>query len=355
MSVTSGFFNSLDGDRKYNAEQMSSIFDGIITDGVFMNIGTAFEVKADSGNNITVGIGRAWINHGWIYNDAILPIVLEESEILLNRYDAIVLEMNHEISIREGSVKVIKGTPSSNPQFPVMINTTEVIQFPLAYILRTAGSTKISQADITNKVGSSECPYITGILQTIDNDNIVAQWQNEFDVWFENVKDVLSGDVAGNLEIQIEKLKESKAEKSDIVDDPDELLLVKEEGFIAGAKAVAQLNANYIVEENRNSNGYYRKWNNGTLEMWGSQSVTRATVNQGAGGVYHSDNYTFSLPYTSLTNVSGVSLLFRSNAGVWAAQSTGGDLKKTLGYWVFGGANTTVSGSLNFRCTGTWK
>lgn len=121
------------------------------------------------------------------------------------------------------------------------------------------------------------------------------------------------------------------------------------------SNSVGQLSANAIVEEGKNSNGYYRKWNNGTMEMWGSQSITRATVNQSAGGVYHSDNYTFSLPYTSLTNVSGVSLNFRSNAGVWAAQSTGGDLKKTLGYWVFGGTNTTVSGSLNFRCTGTWK
>lgn len=119
--------------------------------------------------------------------------------------------------------------------------------------------------------------------------------------------------------------------------------------------SIGRLSANAIVEEGKNSNGYYRKWNNGTLEMWGSQSITRATVNQSSGGVYHSDNYTFSLPYISLTNVNGVSLLFRSNAGVWATQSTGGDLKKTLGYWVFGGTNTTVSGSLNFRCTGTWK
>lgn len=121
------------------------------------------------------------------------------------------------------------------------------------------------------------------------------------------------------------------------------------------SKSINQLNANAIVEEGKNSNGYYRKWNNGTLEMWGSQPITRATVNQSAGGVYHSDNYTFSLPYTSLTTVNGVSLHFRSSAGVWAVQSNGGDLKKTLGYWVFGGTNTTVSGSLNFRCTGTWK
>ena len=47
MSVTSGFFNSLHGDRRYNAEQMSAIFDGIINDGVFANIGTAFSIKSD--------------------------------------------------------------------------------------------------------------------------------------------------------------------------------------------------------------------------------------------------------------------------------------------------------------------
>ena len=37
MSVSSGFFNSLNGDRKYNAAQMSAIFDGLIIDGVLWN------------------------------------------------------------------------------------------------------------------------------------------------------------------------------------------------------------------------------------------------------------------------------------------------------------------------------
>ena len=30
MSVTSGFFNSLSGDRKYGAIQISSMFDGLM-------------------------------------------------------------------------------------------------------------------------------------------------------------------------------------------------------------------------------------------------------------------------------------------------------------------------------------
>ena len=60
MSVTYGFYNSLNGDRKYNAEQISSIFDGLIVDGVFASIGTAFSVKAAGGLTINVGIGKAY-------------------------------------------------------------------------------------------------------------------------------------------------------------------------------------------------------------------------------------------------------------------------------------------------------
>ena len=67
MSLTSGFFNSVNQDRRYNAEQMSAIFDGVINDGVFANIGTAFEVKASSGYTVNIGIGRAWFNSRLLY------------------------------------------------------------------------------------------------------------------------------------------------------------------------------------------------------------------------------------------------------------------------------------------------
>lgn len=233
MSVTSGFFNSLNGDRRYNAEQMSAIFDGIINDGVFASIGTAFTVSADSGNVVMVGIGRAWFNSTWVLNDAILPITADESEILLDRYDAVVIEVNHTDSVRAGSIKIVKGTPSSSPQRPTMESTTDVHQYPLAYIYRTAGSSKITQADITNMIGTSSCPYITGILQVVNIDNVVAQWEAQwnqwfsketsegnnqmsqwmgeqqlaFNTWFGNLQTILDGDVATTLAQQILELQ----------------------------------------------------------------------------------------------------------------------------------------------------
>lgn len=38
---TFGFYDSLNGDRRYSTSQMSEIFDGIIQDGVYSNVGEA--------------------------------------------------------------------------------------------------------------------------------------------------------------------------------------------------------------------------------------------------------------------------------------------------------------------------
>ena len=46
MSITSGFFNSVNGDRTYNADQMSTYFKGLIGSGVYENVGGALQVLA---------------------------------------------------------------------------------------------------------------------------------------------------------------------------------------------------------------------------------------------------------------------------------------------------------------------
>lgn len=187
MSVTSGFFNALNEDRKYNAEQMSAIFDGVINDGIFANVGNTFNVTAPTGSagfQVNVDTGRAWFNSKWIYNDTILPLTLDQPEVLLSRIDAIVIEVNNSEEVRAGSIKVVKGTPASMPQNPTMVNTTQVHQYPLAYILVEPNATSISQSKITSRIGTSDCPYITGILQVQNIDNIVAQWGAQWIEWF---------------------------------------------------------------------------------------------------------------------------------------------------------------------------
>ena len=135
MSVTFGFYNSKEGDRRYDAIQMSSIFDGIIQDGILQHVGTAMVVKESEAMIINVGVGRAWFNHTWTLNDALLPLVVPQSEILLNRYDAVVLEVDSREAVRANDIKIIKGTPASNPTKPTMVKTNDRWQYPLALYL----------------------------------------------------------------------------------------------------------------------------------------------------------------------------------------------------------------------------
>lgn len=234
MSVTYGFYNSLSGDRKYNAEQMSSIFDGIIQDGVLQHVGSKLVVTASDPNALTVnvGTGRAWFDHTWTLNDAVLVLEIPTPESLLNRYDAVVLETDSSSDVRANSIKIVEGTPASTPNKPTLTNTTKVHQYPLAYVYVAAGATAITQANITNCVGTSACPYVTAPLESVSVDELYSQWEaqwNElyattldemsaaqdeykqawtdwqteqkasFDTWFNDLSVTLAGDVATDL------------------------------------------------------------------------------------------------------------------------------------------------------------
>lgn len=178
MSFASGFFNSIDHDRLYDATDISRLFDGLIRDGIFASIGDCLVVKQSNQMNVTVGTGRAWFNHTWSYNDALYPVTIPPSEILMDRIDAIVLEINSIESVRANSIKLIKGTPASTPTKPALTNTKEVHQYPLAYVKVGKEVTSIRQADIENCVGTSVCPFVTGILEVISIEQLIPQWKD---------------------------------------------------------------------------------------------------------------------------------------------------------------------------------
>src|SRR5689334_7837034 len=123
MTVTYGFYDSLSGDRKYNALQMGRMFEGMITDGIFETIGTQLLVSATTGMVLSVGAGRAWFNFTWTLNDAPITVTIPTAEVALNRIDTVVLEINSDVGTRANTIKVIKGTPASSPVAPTLANT----------------------------------------------------------------------------------------------------------------------------------------------------------------------------------------------------------------------------------------
>lgn len=207
MAVTYGFYDSLNHDRLYNAQQMSAIFDGIINDGVFMSVGNQFHTVAGTGMQVIVKSGRAWFDSTWTLNDAEYPLSIDAADVLLTRIDAVVLEVNSGVASRANTIKVVKGTPASTPAKPTLTNTATVHQHALAYVTVAKNTTAITNSMIEIVVGKTETPYVTAILQTTDITDLFKKWEDYFQKWFDTVRGTLDGDVALNLQNQITTLE----------------------------------------------------------------------------------------------------------------------------------------------------
>lgn len=159
---TYGFYNSVGGDRTYNAEQMSTLFAGIITDGIFSGIGTSMKVTNPSGLNVSIGIGRAWFNNTWSFNDSIMPLTLATADALFPRIDAVIIEVDQNTGVRANSIKILTGTPASVPANPPLITSTLKNQYVLAYCRVNAASAIITT--LTDMVGTVGTPYIASAI-----------------------------------------------------------------------------------------------------------------------------------------------------------------------------------------------
>lgn len=236
MAVTSGFFNSINGDRKYSAEQFGAIFDGVIVDGVFASVGEKFKVVPAGGNTVEIGSGRAWFRHVWIWNDAPIRLDLASADVLTNRIDTIVIEVDTRTQNRRASIKVVEGDRASTPRRKTMIRDAGVYQYPIADIFRNSGSQKIETRNITYLIGTGDTPWVTGPLQTINATEIFARWdrtmneqkaeaqaayneattamRNEAYALLNDIQGMIGGDAISAMAAQIIELKQRLGDDS---------------------------------------------------------------------------------------------------------------------------------------------
>ena len=66
--VKYGFFNSMEGDRVYSAEDLACMYDGLVSDGVIRGLGAQLEVTACDKMQVLVGTGKAIVGRKWIWN-----------------------------------------------------------------------------------------------------------------------------------------------------------------------------------------------------------------------------------------------------------------------------------------------
>ena len=184
MAISFGFFNSLNGDRTYDADQMSEYFDGLISNGVYESVGGALQVKAVTGGgmNIQVMPGRGVINCKWISNNSALILEVTAAHAVLNRWTAVVMRL--DIVNRLMTITTKDVTPASTPTKPSMDNTASVVELCLAYIYVGAGVTSISQANIEDMRASDLCGWVTGLIDQVDTSELFLQWQTAYENYF---------------------------------------------------------------------------------------------------------------------------------------------------------------------------
>lgn len=197
MSVTYGFYNSINHDRKYDAKQMSQLFDGLITDGVYRSVGRAMAVSVNSGMSINVAPGRAWFNHTWTLNDSILVLTVPAAHPVYSRIDAVVIRV--DVKNRVNGIVIKSGAAASSPGRPAMANGPDVYEHPLAYITLGPDASTISPGNIDQRIGSSECPFVTGVVQGVSIDDLIHNWKDEFNILFAQLKNQISQAVAGTV------------------------------------------------------------------------------------------------------------------------------------------------------------
>ena len=247
------FFDSIIGadgqpDRAFGAGDFSKYFGTLIKNGIFPNPSSNFQIMGDQ-NNMTVKseAGLAWIEGHLGYDDSVYILNIDKADSTMDRIDRIVLRLDTLERCIKWVVK--KGEFSVSPIPKPLQRDADGYEIAIADVRVGKGVSKITQSAITDlRMNTELCGWVTGTVTQIDTStlfNQLEQWKTEyieatntwtteqeqaflnwkqlfetaatdwrageeqkFDEWLQSIKGKLSGDVAGNLQNQIEELKE---------------------------------------------------------------------------------------------------------------------------------------------------
>ncbi len=194
MAIQSYFFNAIKNgdtyDRIYNAQDMTSYLNLLVSNGVFPNPSTMLQVRASAGMNVIVGAGSGWINGHKMVNTVDYPLTIDASDVLLNRIDRVIFYV--DLTSRTMGIDVLKGTAATSPTAPALTRTDDRYELCLAEIAVDKQVTAITASMITDTRGDNDvCGFVTGLIREIDTTTLFQQWQAGFEEWFAEVKDEL--------------------------------------------------------------------------------------------------------------------------------------------------------------------
>ena len=195
MAINSYFFNAvLNGstyDRTYTANDFTSYLKELVSNGVFINESNNLQVVSSSGMRAIVKPGSGWIDGHKLDNTADYVISFDSSDVLLDRIDRVIFYTDSVE--RAMGIKVLKGTPATNPVAPTLTRNETRYEMALASVLIKKQATSITTANITDtRHDKAVCGVVKGLIEEIDTTSIFNQYNDAFNSWFNNVKTELS-------------------------------------------------------------------------------------------------------------------------------------------------------------------
>lgn len=216
-NVNAGFFDAINEDRTYSADDMNRPYRRLVSNGVFATPkGEASDdlqvFSANNGMNVIVSAGNAIIGDKWFENPSDLIITISQNLDILPRIDSIVAQIDKTQAGRIGNIIYRQGSASSNPVHPEINVEENIFELRLADIIISPSCVKITQDLITDCRGSDECPWITSLINQVDTSTLFIQWQTAFNTWFDGIKNQLTEEEAFNLQTQIDKINQKLTE-----------------------------------------------------------------------------------------------------------------------------------------------
>lgn len=167
MALESGFFNSVAGDRLYNAEDMSRYFENILSSGIFKRIDNCLKVSPSSGMTLAVAAGAGLIDCHWFRAMSAETVTIPTAHAVLPRFDVVVARLDMSDSVRAITLQVVSGAPAESPAVPEPVRTTTMHDLVLALVYVPAGASEIVEANLTD-VRDNEwyCGYVQSLVDT---------------------------------------------------------------------------------------------------------------------------------------------------------------------------------------------
>lgn len=275
MSLRYGFFDSeITGydeegmpifDRAESSDFLALFISKIISNGVLALPGDCFQVMAQDGMTLKVRPGFGVIQGRFAYDTQDFNVTLSNAPTGYKRVDRVVLRANYLERLCEVIVKA--GNPDANPEPPELLQPAsgDYYELSLATVTVNSNQTVITQSDITDtRYDSRVCGVVTQAIDHIETDVFYAQFnrfykefveradetykefvnsssdyleslknrgeeefvqvvsllqsfqteaEKNYNVWFQHMKDQLSEDAAGSLQLQIDTLTQSIFER----------------------------------------------------------------------------------------------------------------------------------------------